>query len=243
MKTLSTFLVAFILFSCSSDSNEDAAQLSFEINDGLRFATSEISVTNTTTNYSGDFVWEVTSASESLTFSTPNLTFTPRFAERYTIVLKSSNGDLEFSSSISISRPNNKTIRFVRLKDIPQNYEGLYFTIEKRGIDNNPTIVFSSARLPGINAQDLSGAVWEVTGGNGTFPIVDPLETTARDFESYTIRFYDDQDNLVTRLDPIFNSYPEESAFDAGDFPLNSSTQDCMNCASFEIIVEIEFGI
>ncbi len=243
MKTLSTLLLAFLLLSCSSDSNEDDPQLSFEINDGLRFASSEISVTNTTTNYSGNFIWEVTSASESLTFSTRDLTFTPRFVERYNIILRSSDGDLEFNTSIAITRPNIKTIKSVRLENIPENYEELYLIVKKSSPVNPTIVVYSSNRITNVNSQNLSSVLWEIAGENGTFSIGDPIDSGIEDFAGFTIEFFDGQDNFVTRLDPIFNFYPEGSAFDAGEIPLNSSTQDCMNCASFETLVEIEFGI
>ena len=125
MKKLLLFTIAIItLNSCSSD-DELQPNLSFNIETGSRIASSEINVTNTTTNPNGSYIWEVVSNSGTETFTTQNLSFNANRIGEYTIKLKSSQFDLETEQTIEITRPSILRFNKVTLKDIPQNYSSL----------------------------------------------------------------------------------------------------------------------
>ena len=96
MRKLLLLSIAIItLNSCSSDDGENNPNLSFTITSTNLLASSEINATNTSTNYNGNYIWEVSSSFGTESFTTENLTFTANRVSDYTIKLKQVQANLK----------------------------------------------------------------------------------------------------------------------------------------------------
>jgi len=242
MKKLLPYLTIALLISCSSDSDESSPELSFAINDGLRFASAEVSITNTSTNYSGTFSWEVTSQYESLLFSTNDIVFNPKYSGQYIITLKTADGNLETNNSIFISRPNKKIIKEVGLASIPKSYDELYFNIVKYTLAEDNTLFYTSSRISDVTSENLANIRWTIDETDGSFELSSISNDSSDEFASYTIEFYDGNDNFVTRLESIFNSGSDGIPFEAGEINLATTPSNCGSCDQFETRVDIDFS-
>ncbi|WP_417212474.1 hypothetical protein [Bizionia sp.] len=235
MKKLLLLTIAIItLNSCASDDEEFQPNLSFNIENGNRIASSKINATNTTTNQNGGFIWEVISNSGIETYTSLNLSFNANRVGEYTIRLKSTQFDLQTEQTINITRPSFLKLNNISLKDIPQNYSSLYFKILK---SSDFSYTYTSQTQQNINSIVPSATDWNVGSPGNTIVLAD-----GNNLDGYFIEFYDGNDNLVTRIQSISNWYPESqlTEFVAGEKELITTT-GCTNCDYFEIIANFSF--
>jgi len=237
MKKLLLFTIAIIMLnSCSSDSDELQPNLSFNIESGSTIASSEINVTNTTTNQNGGYIWEVISNSGTETFTSQNLSFDANRVGEYTIRLKSNQFDLQTEQTLNITSPTFLKFDKISLKDIPQNYSSLYFKILKSPLSGTMTYTYTSPTRQNISSLVPSATTWNVDFPGNTIEISDE----ANDSATYLIEFYDGNDNLVTRINGFTNIYFDSSEFVAGEEDF-TTTSFCTNCDYFEVTNEFSF--
>lgn len=237
MKTLLLFTIAIItLNSCSSDPDEILKpNLSFNIENSTVIASSEISITNTTTNQNGGYIWEVISSSGTETFTSQNLTFNANRVGEYTIRLKSNQFDLQTEQTLNAVRPSLLKLNNITLTDIPQSYNSLYFKILK---SSDFTYTYTSQTQQNISSLFPNTTDWNVTFPGNTIVITgDPSVSSG-----YFIEFYDENDNMVTQIEPFLNLYPEFQSIEyiAGDKELITTTS-CTNCGYFKITANFSF--
>jgi len=236
MKNILLISIAIItLFSCSSDDND--AALSFNINSGDKVASSKITIINTSTNYFGNYIWEVTSDYGTQTYTTNNLSFYANRIGDYTIKLKSTTDNLETEQAITITRPSKMLFNKLTLKSIPHDYNSLYFKLNTLTTGGNTYIYTSQTRTQIISIFP------ELTEWNIDFPynIIDVSNDA--EFLVYQIEFYDNNDNLVTKLDAFSNIYSDGSEFVAGEEELRTSTISCSDCDYFEVLADFSFQL
>lgn len=243
MKKLFLPLVLIIFASCSKDSDENAPQLSFVIEDINQVASSQIIATNTSSNYDGDYIWEVTSASATTTYTTEKLNFDATRIGGYIVKLKSSNGELETQKSVAIFAPLTKVLDKITLKAIPKNYEALYFKIYKYTPFGNKTIViYISQQQQNIAPSNASEIAWDIQNTSLEIELVDlRLGPAFEQLESYEIEFFNSNDESVTRFDPFANIFDETTDFIAGDISFTTTRNDCANCDQFEILANFSY--
>jgi len=243
MKKLAILFLTATLFACSSDSENESPNLSFSIEPGNRFASSEVRVTNTSTNYSGDYIWEVTSEFSRETFNSEDLVFSPRYATQYFINLQTSQGDFETQESILISSPSTLILNRLSLKEIPDDYPELYFTIVERTAGGRETIAYVSDPFSNVLASNPSQAGWDI---NETYAIfqqgIESNSSFLQDLKFYYINFYDGQDNFITRMEFFTNGRGEGDAFVSGPFDLSRDPQDCFDCAAFLVTTDFSYS-
>ena len=239
MKKLLLLTIAIItLNSCSSDDGELQPNLSFNIENGSRVASSEINVTNTTTNQNGGYIWEVISSFGTETYTTQNLTFSANRIGEYTIRLKSNQFDLQTEQTINTTRPSTLLFNKLTLKDIPQNYSSLYFKINKITLNGTSYTYTSPPR------QNVSSLVPNVTDWNVDIPgnIIQINDgSNANNSAVYQVEFYDENDNLVTKISSFGDTYFDSSEFKAGEEELTTTSIGCSTCDYFEIIADFSF--
>jgi hypothetical protein len=243
MKKLAILILAATLFACSSDSENESPNLSFTIEPGLRFASSEIRINNTSTNYEGAYRWEVTSAFGSETFNSEDLVFAPRYATQYFVRLQTSQGDFETQEDLVISAPSTLRLNRLSLKEIPQDYPELYFTIVERTAGGRETRVYVSDPVSNIPASNPSQAGWDVDETYAIF--LQGLETTSsflQDLKFHYINFYDGGDNFISRMEFFTNGRGEGDAFVNGPVDLARDPQDCFDCAAFMVTADFSYG-
>ncbi|MDV7188455.1 hypothetical protein R3X25_14275 [Lutibacter sp. TH_r2] len=236
MKKLLLLTIAIItLNSCSSDSDEFQPNLSFNLENDIAIASSDIKATNTTTNENGGYIWEVISSSEIKTFTTKDLNFSANRVGEYTIRLKSKQFDIQTEQTINIIRPSLLKLNNITLDDVPQSYNSLYFKILKT---SNYTYTYTSQTQQNISSVFPSTTDWNVSYPGNTIVITDKPSN----FSGYIIEFYDGNDNLVTQIEPFIDLYPDFSSteFIAEEKELTTST-NCTNCDYFKIIADISF--
>ncbi len=239
MKKLIVLTIALIaLHSCSSDSDEFQPNLSFNIESGSSVASSEINITNTTTNQNGGYIWEVISDFGTETFTTQNLRFNANRIGDYTIRLQSNQFDVQTEQTITITRPSRLLLNTVTLREIPQNYNALYFRINKITL-NGSSYTYTSPTRQNISSIFPDTTDWTVDFPGNTIPLSDGSNADA--IASYQIEFYDGNDNLVTRINSFTDIYFDTSEFIAGDVQLNTTSIGCTNCDFFEVIAEFSF--
>ncbi len=234
--------LAAALFGCSSDSENESPNLSFTIEPGLRFASSEIRITNTSTNYEGGYRWEVTSEFSTETFTSEDLVYSLKYASQYFIKLQTSQGDFETQESLVVSAPSSLILNRLALKEIPQDYSELYFTIMERTAGGTETLVFVSDPASNIIASNPSQSAWDV---NETYPILQlgPETSSVLDnLKFYSINFYDGGDNFITRMEFFTNGRGEGAEFVNGPVDLARDPQNCFDCAEFLVIADFSYG-
>jgi len=238
MKNILLISIAIItLFSCSSDDTD--AVLSFNINSGDRVASSEITIINTSTNYFGSYIWEVTSDYGTQTYTTENLTFNANRVSDYIIKLKSTTDNLETQQSITIYQPSKLLFNKLSLKSIPQNYNSLYFKIYKYNINGDPnTYIYTSQTRENISSIFPENTNWIIEIPYNIYPIYDDINVS-----TFRIEFYDSNDDLVTRLDSFSNLYSDVSEYVAGEEELRTSTIGCNDCDYFEVLADFSFQL
>nr|WP_321230742.1 hypothetical protein [uncultured Psychroserpens sp.] len=241
MKKLLLLTIAIItLNSCSSDSDEFQPNLSFNIENGSRIASSTINVTNTTTNQNGGYIWEVITSSGITTYTSLNLSFDANRIGEYTIRLKSSQYDLQTEQTINITRPTFLKFNELNLKTIPQNYSSLYFKILKSPITGNSSYTYTSATRQNVNSLVPSVTDWNIDSLSGNTIQISDGSNGVDDANTYFIEFYDGNDNLVTRINPFSNLYLGNTEFIAGEIELTTTTT-CNNCDYFKVLAEFSF--
>ena len=239
MKKLLLLSIAIItLNSCSSDDSENNPNLSFNITSTNLLASSEINATNTSTNYNGNYTWEVTSAFGTETFSTENLTFNANRVADYTIKLKTSSNEFETEQSITTTQPTRLELKKLTLQDIPQNYSVLYFQINRISTSGSSTI-FTSATRQNISSLAPSVVNWNIDVANGIYNLTDGNDVN--DINAYQIEFFDENDNLVTILNSFGNLYDVNSEYVAGQVEITTTSTNCNNCDYFEVLADFGF--
>lgn len=239
MKKLLLLSIAIItLNSCSSDDSENNPNLSFNITSTNLLASSEINATNTSTNYNGNYIWEVSSAFGTETFSTQNLTFNANRVADYTIKLKTSSNEFETEQSITTTQPTRLEFKKLTLKDIPQNYSALYFQINRISTSGSTTI-YTSATRQNISALAPSVVDWNIDIVNGIYNLTDGSDVN--DLNAYQIEFFDSNNNLVTKLNSFDNLYTTNSEYLAGEIELTTNSNNCNNCDYFEVLADFGF--
>lgn len=235
------FLLAIIvmaLHSCSSNADEFQPNLSFNIESGSRVASSEINVTNTTTNQNGGYIWEVISDFGTETFTSQNLSFNANRIGDYTIRLQSNQFDIQTEQTISITRPSRLLLNKVTLREISQDYNALYFRINKVTL-NGSSYTYTSPTRQNISSIFPNTTDWTVDFPGNIIPLSDGSDPDA--IASYQIEFYDGNDNLVTRMNSFSDIYFDTSEFTTGEVQLNTTSIGCSNCDYFEVIAEFSF--
>ncbi|MEP0265479.1 hypothetical protein [Dokdonia sp.] len=239
MKKLIILSIAIItLHSCSSDSDEFQPNLSFNIESGSRIASSEINITNTTTNQNGGYIWEVISDFGVETFTSQNLNFNANRIGDYTIRLRSNQFDIQTEQAITITRPSSLLFNTLTLKDIPQNYNSLYFRINKLTL-NGTSYTYTSQTRQNISSIVPSATDWTIDFPGNTIQLNNG--SNANNTAVYQIEFYDENDNLVTKMNSFGDTYFDSNEFIAGEEVINTTTIGCSNCDFFEIIAEFSF--
>jgi hypothetical protein len=239
MKKLIVLTIAIItLYSCSSDTDEFQPNLSFNIESGSSVASSEINVTNTTTNQNGGYIWEVISDFGTETFTSQNLRFSANRIGDYTIRLQSNQFDLQTEQTITITRPSRLLFNTLTLKDIPQDYDALYFRIHKLGL-NGTSYTYTSQTRQNISSIVPSTTDWTVDFPGNTILLNDGSDVDI--IAVYQIEFYDGNDNLVTKMSTFDDTYFDSNEFVAGEEQLNTTTIGCADCDFFEVIAAFSF--
>jgi hypothetical protein len=241
MKHLNFFITIFIaitILACSSDADENNPNLSFSIENGNRFASSEINITNTSTNYTGDYIWDVNSVFGTETFTSQNLTFNANRVSDYTISLRSESNDFETEQTISITQPSILVFNTITLIDIPQNYDALYFKLNRITI-NGATTVYTSGERQNISSLAPSVIDWDVDFPSNAVELTDGSDVN--EIATYQVEFYDGNDNLVTKLNSFGNLYDMNSQYAAGEIELTTISSGCTNCDYFEVLADFAF--
>jgi len=239
MKKLLLLAISIItLNSCSSDNNEENPNLSFNITSTNLLASSEIKTTNTSTNYNGNYIWEVSSDYGTETYPTENLTFNANRVSDYTIKLKTSSNEFETLQTITTTQPTRLEFKKLTLKDIPQNYSSLYFQINRISVSGTTTIYTSSTRQ---NISSLAPSVvdWDIDTLNGIYNLTDG--TNANNFYVYQIQFFDGNNNLVTKLNTFDNFYTINSEYVSGEIEITTTSTNCSNCDYFKVLADFGF--
>jgi len=239
MKKILLLTIALItLNSCSSDSEELQPNLSFNIENGSRVASSQINVTNTTTNQNGGYIWEVISSNGTETYTSQNLSFDANRIGDYTIKLKSNQFDLQTEQTISITRPSTLFFNTLSLKDIPQNYSSLYFQI-KRITLSGASYTYTSPPRQNVNSLVPNLTDWNIDIPGNVIQLSDGSDVN--DSQVYIVEFYDDNDDLVTKINQFGNVYFDSSVFSAGEEELTTTADGCSDCDYFEVIADFSF--
>ncbi|MEM8510079.1 MAG: hypothetical protein AAF717_19760 [Bacteroidota bacterium] len=239
MKKLILLSILMLITACSDNNDTNDPNLSFSIAPGNRFASSEITITNTSTDYSGEYRWEVSSEFETETYTTESISFFPRYATLYLISLQTADGDFETQQTLSIARPENLLFNSVQLKEIPQDYEELYFAVFESNAGTNRTRIYTSERMQNISADNPTQTNWSIQGSTAIIALT-TIGSDIENLRSYEIEFYDGDDAFITRIDSFGNSKDE---YVAGGVDLVTTTRDCAACASFVVTVDFGFGI
>ena len=242
MKVIKTILLSIAIItlnSCSSDDSDNNPNLSFNITSANLIASSEINATNTSTNYNGSYTWEVTSPFGTETFSTENLTFNANRVTDYTIKLKTSSNEFETEQSITTTQPSILEFKKLTLQDIPQNYDALYFQINRITVDGTTT-TYTSATRQNISSLAPSLVDWNIDLPANRIDLTDGSDVN--EIEVYQIEFFDGNDNLVTRLNSFGNLFDMNSEYVAGEEELTTTSNNCNNCDFFEVLADFGFG-
>ncbi|GHC42983.1 hypothetical protein [Ulvibacter litoralis] len=257
MKKLVLLTLAIItLNSCLSNDEEFQPTLSFNIESGRTIASSEINITNTSTNQNGlytwelsngtatnsngDYTWEVTSNNGTETFTTNNLSFYANYIGDYTITLKSNLFDLQIEETITTTRPQALVFDKVTLKDIPQDYSSLYFKILEIRLDGTTSYTYTSYTKHHVYSFFPENTEWDVDLTGHIIAINDGSNTN--DIASYQVEFYDNNDNLVTKINAFGNTYFDTSEFKAGEEEFTTTSNGCAGCDYFEVIFDFSFN-
>ena len=237
MKKLLLLSIAIItLNSCSSDDNsENNPNLSFNITSTNLLASSEINATNTSTNYTGNYTWEVSSTFGTETFSTENLTFIANRVGSYIIKLKTSSNEFETEQSITTTQPTKLEFKKLTLKNIPQNYPALYFEINRIS-RNSSTTIYTSTTKQNISSLSPSVVNWDIDVANGVYNLFSGNDVN--DINFYQIEFFDGNDNLVTKLNTFSNLIDE---YVAGEEEITTTFTNCNNCDYFEVFADFGY--
>tara|TARA_R100001198_G_C5188513_1_gene182136 strand:+ start:227 stop:952 length:726 start_codon:yes stop_codon:yes gene_type:complete len=239
MRKLLLLSIAIItLNSCSSDDGENNPNLSFTITSTNLLASSEINATNTSTNYNGNYIWEVSSSFGTESFTTENLTFTANRVSDYTIKLKTSSSEFETEQTITTTQPTRLEFKKLTLQDIPQNYSALYFQINRISTSGSTTI-YTSATRQNISSLAPSVVNWNIDMANGIYNLTDGSDVN--DLNVYQIEFFDGNDNLVTKLNTFDNLYDMNSQYVAGEIEITTTSTNCNNCDYFEVLADFGF--
>ena len=239
MRKLLLLSIAIItLNSCSSDDSENNPNLSFTITSTNLLASSEINATNTSTNYNGNYIWEVSSSFGTESFTTENLTFTANRVSDYTIKLKTSSSEFETEQTITTTQPTRLEFKKLTLQDIPQNYSALYFKINRISTSGSTTI-YTSATRQNISSLAPSIVDWNIDLANGIYDLTDGSDVN--DLNAYQIEFFDGNDNLITKLNTFDNLYDMNSQYVAGEIEITTTSTNCNNCDYFEVLADFAF--
>lgn len=240
IKKMFPFLILVVLVGCSDDTEENAPQLSFEIEEGPKFASVEINVTNTSSNYNGDYLWEVTSPSGATSSTTTkDIRFNAPLSGQYFIKLSGDSGELDTRQDLFIVSPAKQVLNKISLREIPKNYEGLYFKIKRyNSFEDTTSMAYTSETKEGVTTENASQIVWNIENNPFTFSL---LEASFQNLASYEIEFFNENDELVTRFDPFFNGVFEVREFIAGELTMTTTSSDCADCDIFEIVVDVNF--
>ena len=237
MKNLLLLSIAIItLNSCSSDDSQNNPNLSFNITSTNLLASSEINRTNTSTNYTGNYIWEVSSSFGTETFTTENLTFNANRVGRYIIKLKTSSNAFETEQSITTTEPTKLEFKKLTLKNISQNYPALYFKINRIS-RNSSTTIYTSTTKQNISSLTPSVVNWDIDVANGVYNLFSG--TDVNDINFYQIEFFDGNDNLVTKLKTFSNLIDE---YVAGEEEITTTFTNCSNCDYFEVLADFGYS-
>lgn len=228
--------------SCSSDSENADPILSFTIEPGNRFASSEINITNTSTNYVGTYFWEVSSEFGTENFNSQDLTFIASRATQYFIKLSTSASDFETQENLITSAPSSLTLRGITLKEVTQDYPSLYFTLTERTASNRERVVFTSEPISNIEARSPSTATWSVDVSTDLVRADLGGPSLLDDLKSYQISFYDERDNLITKLEPYNNGRAADSEYIGGEIDLELDPRDCVGCPEFVVTADFLYS-
>lgn len=242
MKRIFLLTIALItLNSCGTDEDELQPNLSFNIENGSRFASSNINVTNTTTNQNGGYIWEVISDFETQTFTTQDLTFDANRIGDYIIRLKSNQFDIQTEDTITITRPQALFFEKVTLKDIPQNYSSLYFKIFEIRLNGSNSYTYTSQARQNISSLFPETIDWNIDFPGNIIGLDDGSNST-QNGAVYQVEFYDNNDNLITKINPFSNTYFNTSEFKAGDKEFTTTSNNCSGCDYFEVTFQFSFN-
>jgi membrane-associated HD superfamily phosphohydrolase len=239
MKKLLLLSITIItLNSCSSDESDNNPNLSFNIASTDLIASSKITANNTSTNYNGTYIWEVSSVFGTETFSTENLTFNANRVSDYTIKLRTSSNEFETEQIITTTQPTKLEFKKLTLKDIPQDYSTLYFQINKISTSGSTTI-YTSASQQNISSLAPSVVDWNIDIANGVYNLTDGSDIN--NINTYQIEFFDGNNNLITKLNPFGNLYDMNSEYIAGEEELTTTSTNCNNCDYFKVLADFGF--
>ena len=234
-------ILFLILTSCSSDDENVEPQLSFTIENGERVAPAEINITNNTTDFNGDYIWEVewTTMMAIETYETEDLSFTANKSGEYIIRLKTANGDYLTEQSLEIERPSALLLNKITLTEIPQSYDALYFKIKKINLDWTTSYVYTSQPRQNISTMVSFGDYyWNIDVPFNHFNI--PYENS--EVGTYIIEFYNEDDALVTKMNAFSTMFSEYSSFETRTETITTTSVNCQTCHYFEIEAEFDFS-
>ena len=230
-----------IFNACSSDEEEE--NLSFSIQNNERFAPSEINTINNTTNHLGTYTWEIEHHGITETFNTEDMNFTATKSGEYSIKLTSSLGNETEIQNVTIEKPSALILNKVKLKEVPQNYNDLYFKIRKyERINGNLTdvgFIYTSPTRQNINSGLVGFTEYDWNVGNSIL-----LTSDALNLDAYIIEFYTGNDILVTKIKQFHNS--DYGLNLNNDFEIENDTMItgayCNGCDYFEIYLDYEYS-